>query len=235
MNLSDQQQAFKKRESYGKFTEKFADRAAALDKSLPEFNAAITAALKIDDNHAKAIDSLARPFKQTQAELLKVAKLEKNGWVKVSGTDEEYKTAFDAYEKATNSFENFLAGKEKVKLADGSEVGVTEALKASRETAQKAVDKANKVFKSPLGMLRFEGFAETVKHNMNFLDKTASKGRTLEFAGRYGAVVAGAGLTIDSFRGKTKDDEPRSVVKRIIEGGVGLAAIAGGMVVAQAR
>lgn len=245
MNLVDLKNSFERRVSVenGKFAEKYPTHLSDMHAAHAEFGTQVKTALLAGDQQGEVLTKLGTSFANTKAKLSRFAALEKNGWVHKSGTPEEFRAAKEAYDKASTQYENFLAGKEKVKIPGASgevEVGVSDAVKAAYEKASAATQKVKSVMDHMFGMAKVEGMGFTAKHNLNKFNVFSKEARiptsNKDLAIRGGGMAVGAVMTIDALaRGKDKEGEPRGGYTRLLEGLAGLGLVGGGLLAGHAR
>ena len=140
-------------------------------------------------------------------------------------------------------FEDFLKG-DSVKV-DGRTVTVPDDIKDAFKNTKDSVAKIGETMNGMFSKFKVnggfkEGFSKTIKENaerMAFWEEGASKAKvgTGEIAMRYGTVglgtyLAGHALLVD----KTRDDESKSVLSRVLEGGAGVLLVGGGLLAGRA-
>ncbi len=241
MKSFDEAEKLASRESYlnGKFAEKFADQAKAMDKTVNTDMMKVIG--KLSGDEATAFNQIKAPYDSALTSMEKIADFGPKGWVKKEGskvTDDAFKTAQEAYNKASESVEKFFAGTEKVKIS-GKEIEASDALKKAYAETQAATKKVSSVMNHPFGMVKVEGAGFAAKHNLNKFHFSAEKRvatSTKDLAIRGGGMAIGAAMTIDALaRGKDKEGEPRGGYTRLLEGLAGLGLVGGSVLAGHAR
>ena len=232
-NAGDLKKSLEQRISWERFVTKNKPEVEAMEAAHQKFNELFLAISNAKDSpEAKVIAEMKTPFIKAKDELNKIADLGKTGWAKKEATGEkEFSTALKNYNDANDTLRKFLSDTEKFKG-----VGVPTALKDAYNKMSEMTLKVTGKMDGPLGALHIDGWKATAEHNLKFWDKEIAQGRTAEFAMRGASVAAGAGLAYDSLaRGVDKENEPRSVVARILEGATGVALIGGAALAGAAR
>lgn len=135
-----------------------------------------------------------------------------------------------AYNQVRGDLASYLSGDTKLGT-------VPEALKKAFKDAEKAGKDAQGVVVSFVGKLKVHGFQHAVNDNLNILDKEVmeARGKGVMFghvaATGIGATILGHAL----FKSKTADGDDRSILFRVLEGGVGAGVAAAGALSGVAR
>ena len=225
------------RASYAKATERLKDEGN-IDAGVDAFKAELE---KAPDAVKTELAGLKTTLDEKLVQLTDVAtKNDAGEWV-ANNAQRGFSKEKTAYTHAQDTIKEFLK-KGKPEKDGVAKIDVPQELTSAYKTLETRIDNVEGLMDGFLGHLRVDGFSAAAKHNlknMNLFDKTITKNRGGELAMRYGTVAAGAALTLDAIargtqKDKDKDNEPRSVIARILEGAVGVAAMGGGVMVGRA-
>lgn len=222
----------RQRASYSNFASRFVDKSTAMTTGLDGLRATLTA-LK-DGSLKNTINTLTNELKTARESLLAHAEEGANGFVRKSNADaSKFAEALTAYNKVENKFHDFLSGK--INIGEGDGAKVSGAVKEAFNKAVLATGDVKSVMNGWFGKFQVDGWVETLKHNLKFWDKTVTQGRVPEVCFRAGGVAVGTVMTADAIFRSKSDDEPRSILTRVLEGLTGIGIAAGSAVLGAAR
>ncbi|MEJ0009881.1 MAG: hypothetical protein WDN72_04735 [Alphaproteobacteria bacterium] len=222
------------RKSFADLKRQFAPQLKAVDTAKATFFEQLQAARNANPAFSGAFDGLKTKAEQALAELSDAADRTAYGWIKKdSKLDSSYTNALDKYKAAEAELTGFLSG-----TSTDSKVEIRPELKEAYGKFRASKVKVDKVLDGWVGRLRLNGtdkLDKTFEQGLNELKFWEEKPNHVLAFKRGAGIFAGGALILDAgLRSRKSDEDPRNVVARIVEGGVGVAAIGGSLVLGRA-